>query len=188
MTKKQAPDKLAAALLYIAKESAADPRFGKLKLHKILFYSDFESYRHFGKSITNGTYVKFDHGPFMRDLDAAVEMLQRAGKAKWKEANEEYQPVRLVAHDAPDEHILSQEEREVLDRNIQRFWNWPAWAVRLESHKAYGWQAVKNGEEITYNMAFVGDPRPLTEDETAWALESIASYQERMGSAQENCP
>ena len=39
-----------------------------------------------------------------------------------------------------------------------------------------GWQAVDIGEEIPYGTVFVDEPRPLTEEEVAWAHEVIEEY------------
>ena len=57
-------------VLYIAEQSEGDPRFGAVKLNKILYYSDFEAFRVLGESITGATYRKLSEGP------APLQMLE----------------------------------------------------------------------------------------------------------------
>ncbi len=50
-------------ILYVARECVDDPKFSKLKLFKILFYSDFESYGRYRQPITGMPYRKAPFGP-----------------------------------------------------------------------------------------------------------------------------
>src|SRR5436190_23761319 len=50
-------------ILYITRECVDDPKFSKLKLFKILFYSDFESFGRYKAPITGMPYRKKPFGP-----------------------------------------------------------------------------------------------------------------------------
>ena len=63
-----AEDKFRELLVYIATRSTDDPTFGSVKLNKVLYYSDFASYRLLGKPITGATYQKLREGPAPREL------------------------------------------------------------------------------------------------------------------------
>jgi hypothetical protein len=50
-------------VLYISEQCVDDPTFSRLKLLKILFYSDFEAFGRYGTPITGMAYRKFPFGP-----------------------------------------------------------------------------------------------------------------------------
>src|SRR5204863_5344149 len=75
MTIRPKDRKLAELILFISERSEGDPRFGAGKLNKLLFYSDFGSYRLLGKSITGQQYQKLSNGPAPRRLAAVRDAL-----------------------------------------------------------------------------------------------------------------
>ena len=67
--------KFRAALLYVARESKDDIRFGLTKLNKILYFSDFKAFAILGCAITGATYRRLDYGPVPSVLlDVLCEM------------------------------------------------------------------------------------------------------------------
>jgi len=179
--------KLAHMLLYVAEKVEGDPRAGKTKLHKILFFSDFEAFRRTGESISGEHYVKYDQGPFLKPLDSTVNKMANAGLAEWAPPNE-WQETRLVPRAKADLSILTDLDRQILSSNVKRFWGMSAGGVSNLSHRLFGWQTTPNGHEIPYNSAYVGDPRPLESTETTWALDLIGRYREWKRQRQEYCP
>ncbi len=69
--------------LYIAESCAEDPRFGAVKLNKILYYADFEAYRRLGEPITGDTYRKLSEGPAPGWLLQQRSILLDSGAARW---------------------------------------------------------------------------------------------------------
>ncbi len=55
-------------LLYISQKCANDPKFGAVKLNRILFLSDFLAFAHYGEPITDFEYQKLGQGPAPRRL------------------------------------------------------------------------------------------------------------------------
>src|SRR5205809_10892 len=49
--------------LYIAQQCLDDPTFSLVKIYKILFYSDFETFGRYGTPITGWSYRKLPFGP-----------------------------------------------------------------------------------------------------------------------------
>jgi hypothetical protein len=179
--------KLAHMLLYVAEMVEGDPRAGKTKLHKILFFSDFEAFRRTGKSISGEQYLKYERGPFLKSLDSTVNKMSNAGLATWAPPNE-LKEIRLIPRVKADASILTEVERQILNSNVKRFWGISADGVSNLSHRLFGWQTTPNGQEIPYNSAYVGDPRPLDSTETAWARDLIGRYREWKRQKQEYCP
>jgi len=55
-------DKLIHSIIFFVKNT--DPhKLGKVKLMKLLFFSDFRHMERYGRPITGDTYIKLDHGP-----------------------------------------------------------------------------------------------------------------------------
>jgi hypothetical protein len=179
--------KLAQMLLYVAEMVEGDPSAGKTKLHKILFFSDFEAFRKTGESISGENYVKYDQGPFLKPLDSTVNKMSNAGLAEWAPPNQRGE-IRLVPRVKADVSLLTEQDRQILGSNVKRFWGMSASGVSNLSHRLFGWQTTPNDHEIPYNSAYVGDPRHLDSTETAWALALIGRYREWKRQRQEYCP
>ena len=161
-------------VLYIADKSKEDPRFGAVKLNKLLYYSDFEAYRRLGESITGANYQKLSEGP------APAQMLpQRRVVLDLGDGVMEYRPYftgtqhRLVAQRKPDEDYFDTEELEIVDQVIEGMWHMTAREVSEFSHGELGWQAARLGEVIPYQTAWLSsDPVSQEAEEYATALSS----------------
>ncbi len=144
------------AIIYIAKHSEGDERFGAVKLNKILYFADFEAYRRLGEPITGATYYRLDQGP------APKQMLEARRRLIRKEAIRiEPRPYftgvqhRIVALDEPTEGILRPEEVEILDEVIGELWHMTAREASELSHLEWGWLAAKPMEDIPYSSAWL---------------------------------
>jgi Antitoxin SocA-like, Panacea domain len=180
--------KLAQMLLYVAHGLAGDRWNGKTKIHKILFFSDFEAYRQTGRSISGENYIKFDQGPFLRAIEPTVQKMAHSNLAAWAPQNE-WGEIQLAPRMAEiPTNLLSEQEMAIIDATIQRFWGWTATAVSNQSHRLFGWLTTPNGTVIPYNSAYVGDPRPLKTAENDWALDLIGRYREWKREKAEYCP
>jgi hypothetical protein len=74
-------------ILLIARESEGDPRFGSIKLNKLLFYADFVAYQHLGKPITGQEYFALPQGPAPRYMVPIREKMEADGDiagSQWK--------------------------------------------------------------------------------------------------------
>ena len=69
----------------------------------------------------------------------------------------------------PDLTKLRASEKEVIDRVIEQMGDWSAAAISNYSHNDMPWKASKEGEEISYELAFYRRPpyavRTYNEDE-----------------------
>lgn len=176
-------DKFRELLLYVARLAESDPRCGATKLNKILFYTDFTAYRSFGRSISGQSYRKLDHGPAPKGILPAVDALAASGSCAWAERSYFGFPLRrLVALREPDLSQFSPQEIDLVNRVIRDLWDLNATEVSDLSHRFVGWQVAELGEEISYDSVFVGEPRPLTDEETSWALDAIQEFREQPSS------
>ena len=79
------PKRFESLVLHIAYRTKSDERFGRTKLAKALFYSDFTAYREVGEALTGAVYVKEDHGPFPVALPATEWRLADRGLVTLKQ-------------------------------------------------------------------------------------------------------
>lgn len=167
-------------ILYVAKESQADPKCGSTKLNKILFYADFRAHLKLGRSISGEPYQKLEHGPAPKRIVPVVEELKREGECAW--AERDYYGLRLkklLSLREPVLSVFSPEEVDIVRSVITELWDLSATEVSDLSHRFIGWQAAEIGEEIPYETVFVGEPRPLTLEEEAWVLDVIEEHREQ---------
>jgi hypothetical protein len=171
-------------ILYIARESQEDRRCGATKLNKILFYADFMAYHKLGRSITGQKYQKLERGPAPRRIVLVVDAMIARGLCAWAERSYFGFPLRkLLALREPDVSVFSAEELDIARTVVSELWDLNATEVSDLSHRFVGWQAADFGEEIPYQTVFVDEPRPLTQEEEAWAHEVIEEYLEHKRTA-----
>ena len=133
-------------VLYISGKSAEDPRFGAVKLNKILYFSDFEAYRRLGQSITGAAYRKLSEGPAPRSM----------------------LPQRDVMLDAGDIGMEHRPYFAGVDETIEALWHMTAREASDLSHRELGWLAAAPGEDIPYETAWLS-PEPLPQEVEEYA-------------------
>lgn len=85
-----------ALVLFIAHRRKDDERFGRTKLAKALFYSDFDAYRDQGRSLTAATYIRMPFGPFPRELRATEQTLYDRGVVYLDYVKDVYEEKRII--------------------------------------------------------------------------------------------
>lgn len=166
--------KTAELILYIARRSEDDDKFGKTKLNKLLFFADFWSYGKLGSSITGERYRKLEHGPAIHNLSGLMDELQSQGDAAI--VTRDYfgrEQHRLVAMREPDLSVFSGSELSIVNAVLEKLEDLNAADVSDLSHKFAGWKLARMYEEIPYSSVFVGNRR-LTEPEREYGYELAA--------------
>ncbi|HZK15095.1 MAG TPA: Panacea domain-containing protein [Solirubrobacterales bacterium] len=163
-----------ALVLYIAHRRRDDERFGRTKLAKVLFYSDFAIYQDQGEPLTGATYIRMPFGPFPKALEETEQVLEAKGLAVLAhDGEDEYEEKRIIpTKSAPDLRGLF-EEWQILVVNdwIDRVGAASAAQISEMSHHHPGWLLAKNnGDTIPYGTAILPQSRP-TALETSRAKE-----------------
>lgn len=152
-------------ILYVAQRCEDDPYFGKTKLNKILFYSDFIAYAHTGEPITGQEYMRIQHGPGARKLKPTLADMEEKGELKVRrERRHDLHQERVVALRQPVRELFSDWHLGIVDQVIQSLWGRTNSEVSLISHANIGWKLARHKETIPYETMFLSD-RPLTEAE-----------------------
>jgi hypothetical protein len=166
--------KLREAILYVALCSENDPRFGKTKLFKILFYADFAMHRRYGRPITGIPYLRLPHGP-VPDVRDLLEEMERQGDLTTVRRNHfGYEQFRPVARRPADVRVFSAEELDMLAQTISDLAPASARDVSDLSHEFIGWRVAREHEAIPYDTVFL-ETGPATEEEEAFAAELVAA-------------
>lgn len=150
--------------LYIASRSANDPKFGKTKLAKILFFSDFVAYTELGDSITGASYAKFPKGPVPTDLFSALDRIEKCGSgaitvADYFGRDQE----RLVALRPVDISDFSAAEISLVEQVLELLQDDDAAGVSALSHREPAWKYVDDMHPIPYDLAWVSSAPPSDE-------------------------
>ena len=161
------PKKFSELVLLIAQQSEEDPRFGAVKLNKILYFADFNAYRRLGRPITGADYQKLNEGPAPRQMLAIRRSLLDAGSID-VDIRPYFNGVqqRVLALREPDTTVFSPGELEIISETISALWNMSARQVSELSHTEIGWKVAGQGETIPYETAWLSsDPIPQDAEE-----------------------
>ena len=149
--------KLRQLALYVAARCENDPRFSRVKLNKIIFYSDFTHYIKSGQSITGSVYIKMPFGPCPKDFNKLEEKMSKDEEMKIQEreyyGKVQKRPIALVPADLS---LFTAEEIASVEKVVHNLWDNSAREVSELSHLFDGWKLADDFEEIPYSVARLG--------------------------------
>jgi Protein of unknown function (DUF4065) len=162
-------------VLYVAHSCVTDATYSKVKLLKILFHSDFESYGIYRQPITGMPYRKLPHGPCPADFPRLQEEMIRDRLIHvHRQRVHDYTSQRLFPLQEPTFEYLTARDTFVVNRWIQFFWNKPAKEVSEYSH-GMAWKIAKEGGLIPYEAVFISD-EPVTFEDVELVKQLGAKY------------
>ncbi len=157
--------KLRELILLIAEWSQPDPKFGAIKLNKLLFHADFSAYLTHGEPITGQEYFALPQGPAPRRLKPLTDQMKQRNEFAWKEVEYFGRPQkRPIALRSPNLAAFSGTEVELVRKTVEKFWTLSATEISDQSHLFLGWKAAHLKETIPYSTALISR-RPPTETE-----------------------
>jgi hypothetical protein len=162
-------------IVYISHSCADDPTYSRLKLLKILFFSDFESYGVHGTPITGMPYKKLPYGPAPVDFPRIQEEMLRDKQIKiFSRRIYDYSSQRLFPLQLPTFDFVSGRDISIVDGWIRFFWNKTAKEVSEYSH-GRAWKMAAESELIPYEAVFISN-EPVTFEDVARIKELGARY------------
>jgi transcriptional regulator with XRE-family HTH domain len=147
--------KLMNVLLYILEACAGKPNIGETALNKLLYFCDFNYYELYEEHLTGARYKKLPYGPVPQKIDAIINQMIKEGQLQ--RIRTEYHGLpqtRYLPLEKADLTRLSATEKTVIDHVIQQMSDWNASWISEYSHKDMPWLATKDGDYISYNLAF----------------------------------
>jgi hypothetical protein len=168
--------KLGELILFIAFRSEGSESFGRTKLAKLLWFSDFEAFRRLGKSITGATYHKHPHGPLANQFHDAIRRLTASHSAAERKVAmfQRHDQEQLIALREASLDLFTAQEIAIVDEIIERFRDFDGTQVSDVAHRFPGWRLAEMGEVIPYEIVIIPErQRQLTAEEKARAREAI---------------
>lgn len=186
MTKAPVESKLKELMLYVAQRCEKHTLFGTIKMNKILFFADMNSFLRRGFGVTGVGYVKKQFGPVPKGIDALIEQMKANGEASVqnRQMPDLTSQKRLVALRKPNLEVIDSESLAIVDDVLE--WMRPMTANEISelSHKSIGWTVARHGEDIPYATALLPDaPIPLSPEEVDYGLRLGQKIAERVSSA-----
>jgi uncharacterized phage-associated protein len=170
------PDKLSAAIVYLALRSLHDDHLGETKLVKLLYYADCAAYQRTGEPITGATYIHMDHGPYPDGWQAAIQDLEERGIVRVQEEVFETTGAvrkRWLPGENADSTALAENDRRLLDEQVRRFWEYTGGQIEAYSHDDLAWHATADRQMMPYELSGIRRPGPLDEETRARGLRIL---------------
>jgi transcriptional regulator with XRE-family HTH domain len=147
--------KLMNVLLYILECCAGKPNIGETVLNKLLYFCDFNYYELYEEHLTGATYKKLPYGPVPQKMDVIInQMIEERQLQRIRTEHHGLPQTRYLPLEKADLTRLSAAEKTVIDHVIQQMSDWSASRISEYSHKDMPWLATKDGDYISYNLAF----------------------------------
>ena len=175
-------EKLKELILLIAEWSQADPKFGAIKLNKLLFHSDFSAFLTQGEPITGQEYFALRQGPAPRRLKPITQRMTERHELAYQEVpyygHVQQRPIALRPADVS---AFTPQEVKLIRETVQKFWDMTATEISDQSHLFLGWKSAREKETIPYSTALVSR-RPPTDRERrrGLALQTLAESRLRV--------
>lgn len=169
-------ERLREIILYLAELSENDPKFGATKLNKLLFYSDFISFREYGHSITGAQYMRLPNGPvpahfvpYIRDEmiasgDIEIQITKHYTKPQQ----------RLVAKRKANLDLFSGRDIDLINEIVDELKDYNATDISNLSH-GRAWSVAEDKELLPYEAILLSDAK-LTSSDIQWANELIQEH------------
>jgi transcriptional regulator with XRE-family HTH domain len=158
-------NKFKNVLLYITQKIGALPNVGQTVLYKILYFCDFDYYEKFEGQLTGARYIRNHYGPTPVAFAKIVNEMILDGQieeVKTKFFNKEQ--TKYIPVVEPDLSVLSGQELNHIDEEIERLGNMTATELTNLSHNDVPWIVTSEGKDIPYETAFYRTPDTSVRD------------------------
>jgi len=135
------------------------PNVGKTVLWKLMYFSDFDYFELYEKTLTGEQYCKLEHGPAPVHFPEIIKNLKEQGKI-WvrrvpyhTKTQEKYMTLT-----EPETDLLSKEEVFAIEKSIKRYAHLNASQISDFSHQDIPWKATDDKKIIDYKLVFYREP------------------------------
>jgi hypothetical protein len=164
-------------ILYICDKMKDDPKFGSIKLNKALYLIDNVHYAHYGKPVSDLTYIKQKQGPtpvpkqFLSIRSSLIErnMLELREKIVWDFYIQKV-PVCLV--DLDIDNAFSASEVSFIDKVLDKIKSFNGKEMSDYTHYLAAWRLAEINEEMPF-FTFLINTVETSATDFLWA-EKIA--------------
>ena len=153
--------RLKELILYVSDRCASNDNFGATMLNKILWASDFLSYRWKRKPITGEPYQRLERGPAPKHLIPIRNEMEARGELAVRKIRrgQNYQN-RTMALREPNLSIFSGDDIALVNSVIDGLWSMHSGELSEWSH-GRAWKTHNDGDPMAYESTFLSD-EPIT--------------------------
>jgi hypothetical protein len=150
--------RLREMILYVADRCKEAPRFGKVKLNKILWRADFSAFAERGQPVTGRPYQRLKNGPAPVEMPPVLaEMLQdELAAIKEVSLSDSLIEERVVPLRPARLHFFSPDDIRFVDEAINYYWDHSAREASDDSH-GIAWRTRDDLEPMPYELAYLSD-------------------------------
>ncbi len=137
----------------------------RLKINKLLFYSDFLAFKQSGFSISGLSYRAIQFGPVPSFYDSIFALLENESiiYADWQLENGSSREL-FFTQSKPNEDILSDFEQSIVAQVCDRFSETPSWELVELSHQEKGWKEQNKDRGLISYQEYAFDLSGLSMD------------------------
>ncbi|MDZ4723178.1 MAG: Panacea domain-containing protein [candidate division Zixibacteria bacterium] len=148
-------------VLYISAKCQEHEFFGKVKLNKLLFFSDFTAFRRRGLSITGANYQKLKMGPSPRLMPSILdEMIANAELAIIRKKCYDRIQHRPTPLRESNLEFFEAWEIDIVNDMIVKYKDQTADEISNRSHKFIGYELASLKEDIPYSTVYCREQEP----------------------------
>lgn len=152
-------DKFKAMIHYIVSKCESNENLGRVVLYKLLYFSDFDHYEKYEKSISGETYIRKPKGPVPSHFFIAINELIDEGKINEKsELVIDYNKYNYSSLENPSMDLFSKNEINVMDDTIKKLAHLYSDEISEYSHGDIPWRLANDGETLNYEAVFYREP------------------------------
>lgn len=169
-------DRLRQMILYVSRRCVDAERMGLVKLNKILWKADFDSYAERQVPVTGCAYQRLALGPAPREMLPLLRELLRIGAISYIETNfgdgiVEKRPIPQIE---PNLLLFSRDDLSFVDRAISYYWNKTGEETSDDSH-GIAWKTRPNKSTMFYELAYISDDE-ISEEEKREILKELEQF------------
>lgn len=164
-------DKLVGTIHYVC-EKAGDEALDPIKLNKVLWYSDCMAYLLRGRSITNATYIRKQHGPVPRAQKSAIAELESRGAIMRGQTHDGRWEKRLDVIADADKTQFDGEELAIIDRVYKAISKKDSMAISEQTHGEV-WELAAMNEHVPLYTVFAEKLAPVTAEHIKLATADL---------------
>ena len=150
------------AILYVASKCATARFFGAIKLNKIIWKADFNSYAARGVPVTGRAYKRRPLGPALQEMLPVHRSMRNEGliRVENRDFGDDIIEDRTIPCVEPSFAYLRTEDFAFLDSAIRYYWEMTGGETSDESH-GVAWSTRKDNDPMPYELAYLSD-EPLS--------------------------
>lgn len=148
------------AILYIASRCESAKFFGAIKLNKIIWKADFNSFAERGVPVTGRAYKRRPLGPALQEMLPVHRSMRNEGliRIENRDFGDDIVEDRTIACVEPVLTYLGPKDIAFIDKAIKYYWDMTGTETSDESHGP-AWKTRKDNDPMPYELAFLADQR-----------------------------